>query len=110
MKTVELSDTAIIEQIKGLISYDKLFMSRGAKSPSSFDFNDAKNGIYTINANEHYENMPVDKYGCLVSFVDGTLYGMQLYVPLEQSTTVYYRVRGSEQSGWKQWCVLSVQQ
>lgn len=108
MKKIELSDAAIIEQIKGLIAYDKLFNSRGAKSPSSFDFNDAGNGVYTINANEHYENMPVDKYGCLVSFVDEPYYGMQIYIPIEPSTTLYVRVRGSKDSGWKSWRSISL--
>ena len=108
MKKIELSDAAIIEQIKDLIAYDKLFMSRGAKSPSSFDFNDAESGVYTINLNEHYENMPVDKYGCLVSFVDEPYYGMQVYIPIESSTTLYVRVRGSKTSGWKPWRSISL--
>ena len=91
----------------GLIGIKSVFKPKGIQSAVRFDFNNAENGIYTINENNFYENMPIQKYGCLISFIDNNYYGIQFYIPLESKGNVYFRVRGSKESGWKNWFFLS---
>lgn len=90
-----------------LLQVTNAFRPQGARSSGSFDLNDAKNGIYTLNSNDAYANQPVEAYGVLLSYIDDKLYGFQFYMPIENNTILYYRRRGSEASGWGSWYKLT---
>ena len=107
METIDFNevirDPETISVVGGLLKVTNAFRPQGTKMPSTFDLNDAKNGIYTLNNNEAYANQPVKAYGVLISFVDDKFYGYQLFAPIENNTILYYRVRGSDTSGWRAW-------
>lgn len=65
----------------------------------SFDFNNAGNGIYTVNR-INCPNQPVAAIGTLVSFSD--TYQCQIYVPILTDAGIYMRASDTN-NRWTEW-------